>query len=44
MRIHLVFYISLLEPAHPDNLVTSEVIEIDSKGEEIYKVEKVLGL
>ena len=44
MQIHLVFYILLLEPAHLDSQVTQEPIKIDSKGKEIYKLEKVLSL
>ena len=41
MRIHPVFHISLLEPAHPD-AESQDKVEIILENEEEYKVEQIL--
>ena len=41
MRIHPVFHISLLEPAHP-NAEGQDQIEVIPENEEEYKVEQIL--
>jgi hypothetical protein len=42
LKIHLVFYISLLEPA-PKNAKITENMEIDDDTEQEYKVKEILS-
>jgi hypothetical protein len=43
MRIHLVFHISLLEPAAPDAILKQDIRDIDLEiQEEIYEVERII--
>ena len=42
MRIHPIFHISLLEPAHPDAEQAKETIEVAQENKEEYEVERIL--
>jgi hypothetical protein len=45
MRIYLVFYISLLEPAAPDATLKQDIRDIDPEiQEEIYEVERIIDM